>query len=128
MLLVSRRRRGVDIWPGFVDALSALLMVVIFVLLLFSFAQFLLSQVLDEQETELDVMYQRVVELTVVVGILEPDDLIDDAVQGRRAIRLDRARQVQCSKKRRCDADSADQFFHIRLLSTLEAETETSHR
>ena len=69
MLLVSRRRRGVDIWPGFVDALSALLMVVIFVLLLFSFAQFLLSQVLDEQETELDVMYQRVVELTDLLGL-----------------------------------------------------------
>ena len=44
MLLVSRRRRGVDIWPGFVDALSALLMVVIFVLLLFSACLYLMNR------------------------------------------------------------------------------------
>jgi chemotaxis protein MotB len=38
MLIASRRRPALDIWPGFVDALAALLMVVIFVLLLFSVA------------------------------------------------------------------------------------------
>jgi chemotaxis protein MotB len=70
MLLSARRaRRPIDAWPGYVDVLAALLILVIFVLLLFSFAQFLLSQVLDEQETELDVMYQRVVELTDLLGL-----------------------------------------------------------
>jgi len=34
MFLLSRTRRPLDIWPGFVDALAALLMVVIFVLLI----------------------------------------------------------------------------------------------
>jgi len=63
-----RARRPLDVWPGYVDALAALLILVIFVLLLFSFAQFLLSQLLDAQETELDVMYQRVVELTDLLG------------------------------------------------------------
>ena len=63
------RRRPIDVWPGYVDVLAALLILVIFVLLLFSFAQFLLSQLLDEQETELDVMYQRVVELTDLLGL-----------------------------------------------------------
>ena len=28
--LASRRRRSVDFWPGFVDALSSLLMVLVF--------------------------------------------------------------------------------------------------
>jgi len=64
-----RTRRSVDVWPGYVDVLAALLILVIFVLLLFSFAQFLLSHLLDEQETELDVMYQRVVELTDLLGL-----------------------------------------------------------
>ena len=64
-----RTRRQLDVWPGYVDALAALLILVIFVLLLFSFAQFLLSQLLDAQETELDVMYQRVVELTDLLGL-----------------------------------------------------------
>jgi chemotaxis protein MotB len=64
-----RSRRIIDIWPGYVDALAALLILVIFVLLLFTFAQFLLSQLLESQETELDVMYQRVVELTDLLGL-----------------------------------------------------------
>jgi chemotaxis protein MotB len=70
MAAVARRaRRTIDVWPGYVDALAALLILVIFVLLLFSFAQFLLSQLLDAQETELDVMYRRVVELTDLLGL-----------------------------------------------------------
>lgn len=65
----KRARRVIDVWPGYVDALAALLILVIFVLMLFSFAQFLLSQMLNEQETELDVMYQRIVELTDLLGL-----------------------------------------------------------
>jgi chemotaxis protein MotB len=68
-LATRRARRTVDVWPGYVDVLAALLILVIFVLLLFSFAQFLLSHVLDEQETELDVMYRRVGELTDLLGL-----------------------------------------------------------
>jgi chemotaxis protein MotB len=81
-----RSRRTIDIWPGYVDALAALLILVIFVLLLFSFAQFLLSQLLESQETELDVMYQRVVELTDLLGLEQTR--IQDLEQ--RAERLDR--------------------------------------
>jgi chemotaxis protein MotB len=66
----SRRvRRPIDVWPGYVDILAALLILVIFVLLVFSLAQFLLSEILSEQETELDVMYDRVVELTDLLGL-----------------------------------------------------------
>jgi chemotaxis protein MotB len=64
-----RARRPVDVWPGYVDILAALLILVIFVLLLFSLAQFLLSEILRDQENELDVMYQRVVELTDLLGL-----------------------------------------------------------
>jgi chemotaxis protein MotB len=54
MMLSSRRRRALDIWPGFVDALAALLMVVIFVLLLFSLGQFLLSDALLGRDEAID--------------------------------------------------------------------------
>jgi chemotaxis protein MotB len=64
-----RSRRPIDVWPGYVDILAALLILVIFVLLVFSLAQFLLSEILDEQETELGVMYDRVVELTDLLGL-----------------------------------------------------------
>ncbi|MGD1984110.1 MAG: peptidoglycan -binding protein [Chromatiaceae bacterium] len=107
-----RARRPVDVWPGYVDVMAALLILVIFVLLLFSFAQFLLSHLLDEQETELDVMYQRVVELTDLLGLEQESTarlsqdvanltsrvqgLTDDkAVLTARVANLDQANQAQ---------------------------------
>ncbi len=50
MRLVRRSRRTLDIWPGFVDALATLLMVIIFVLLVFVLAQFFLSNALSGSE------------------------------------------------------------------------------
>lgn len=53
MYSFQRRTGGppsVNIWPGFVDALSALLMVVIFVLMVFMVAQFYLSNLLSGRE------------------------------------------------------------------------------
>lgn len=51
--LVSRRRRALDYWPGFVDALSALLMVLVFLLLVFSIGQFALSDALTGRDKAL---------------------------------------------------------------------------
>ncbi|HUL09808.1 MAG TPA: peptidoglycan -binding protein [Candidatus Acidoferrum sp.] len=47
------RRRYFDPWPGYVDVLSTLLMVVIFVLIVFVIAQVFLSHALNESDTEL---------------------------------------------------------------------------
>ncbi len=44
------RRRTLDIWPGFVDALATLLMVIIFVLLVFVLAQYFLGTALSGSE------------------------------------------------------------------------------
>jgi chemotaxis protein MotB len=69
MLQVGRRRRAVDIWPGFVDALSALLMVVIFVLLMFSVGQFLLTDALVGRDRALDSLRGRIAELANVLSL-----------------------------------------------------------
>lgn len=55
MSLSARRARGgrLDIWPGFVDALASLLMVLIFVLLVFVLAQFFLSETLSGRNAAL---------------------------------------------------------------------------
>ena len=52
MALASRRSRrpSIDIWPGFVDALAQLLMVIIFMLLVFTAGQFFLSDKLGLAE------------------------------------------------------------------------------
>jgi len=65
----KRINRSVSVWPGYVDALSALLMVVIFVLLIFTVAQFLLSEILSGQESEIVSLHQRVNELVELLGL-----------------------------------------------------------
>ncbi|MBN2062523.1 MAG: OmpA family protein [Deltaproteobacteria bacterium] len=65
----KRSIRSINVWPGYVDALSALLMVVIFVVLVFTIAQFLLSEVLFGKENELTKLHQRVNELVRLLGL-----------------------------------------------------------
>lgn len=119
-----RARRPVDVWPGYVDILAALLILVIFVLLVFSLAQFLLSEILSDQETELDVMYERVVELTDLLGLeqertgnlqrqAESLNLSIDALTGDKQALTVRVEQLQ--------ADNADQRDEIRQQLLLTA-------
>ena len=51
--LAARRRRTVDFWPGFVDALSSLLMVLVFLLLIFTIGQFVLSDAISGRDKAL---------------------------------------------------------------------------
>ena len=48
------RRQSNDYWPGFVDALAALLMVVVFLILIFALAQIFLSDALSDRGAALD--------------------------------------------------------------------------
>ncbi len=54
MAVLSRRRRALDFWPGFVDALAALLMVMVFVLLVFVIGQFVLSDAVSGRDRALE--------------------------------------------------------------------------
>ena len=59
----NSRRSSIDIWPGFVDALALLLMVIIFILLVFTAGQFYLSEVLSGRDEALQQLQQQVNEL-----------------------------------------------------------------
>src|SRR6516164_7372966 len=59
----NSRRSSIDIWPGFVDALAQLLMVIIFILLVFTAGQFYLSEVLSGRDQALQQLQQQVSEL-----------------------------------------------------------------
>jgi chemotaxis protein MotB len=65
MAFSSRRQRrsSIDIWPGFVDALSQLVMVIIFVLLVFTAGQYYLSAALSGSETELGRLKLQILSL-----------------------------------------------------------------
>lgn len=64
MALGRRARRTTDIWPGFVDALATLLMVIIFVLLVFVLAQFFLGSALSGRDAALSKLGQELAALT----------------------------------------------------------------
>ena len=55
----NRTRRHLDIWAGYVDVLSTLLMVIIFTLMVFVIGQFFLSQVLSGRERKLAELSQQ---------------------------------------------------------------------
>ena len=56
-------------WPGYVDALSTLLMVIIFVLLVFVLAQAFLSVALSGRDRALDRLNRQVAELTDMLSL-----------------------------------------------------------
>lgn len=67
--LARRRNRDTNTWPGFVDALASLLMVVIFVLMIFIVAQFYLTQILSGKDETLARLGQQVSELSDLLSL-----------------------------------------------------------
>jgi chemotaxis protein MotB len=64
MSVPARRRRQVfDVWPGFVDALTSLIMVMIFLLLIFAVGQAVLSDTLAVKNRALEAVGARLAEL-----------------------------------------------------------------
>jgi chemotaxis protein MotB len=53
MPLSRRRASSINIWPGFVDALTQLTMVIVFVLLIFTVGQFYLSGAVSDRDIEI---------------------------------------------------------------------------
>ncbi len=65
----SSRRSSIDIWPGFVDALAQLLMVIIFILLVFTVGQFYLGAALSGRDQALQKLQQQVDELANLLAL-----------------------------------------------------------
>ena len=70
--MIGSRRRSrstTNVWPGYVDALSALLMLVIFMLLVYVVSQLFLSQTLSDRNSELAQLNQRLSEISQLLGL-----------------------------------------------------------
>ena len=63
------RRRSVNIWPGFVDGLAALLLVVIFVLMVFMVAQYFLSVALTGRDQALTRLEREINDLAELLAL-----------------------------------------------------------
>jgi len=66
---VRRAPRTNEIWPGFVDALSTLLMVIIFLLVAFMLAQYFLTVALSGRDQALDRLNRQVSELADLLSL-----------------------------------------------------------
>ena len=64
-----RNRDRVDYWPGFVDALSTLLLAIMFLLSVFVLAQFLLSQEITGKDAVLNRLNQQINQLTELLAL-----------------------------------------------------------
>ncbi|SNY90958.1 chemotaxis protein MotB [Cohaesibacter sp. ES.047] len=69
---LSRNRRSepkADYWPGFVDAMATLLLVLIFLLTVFMVAQFFLTQEISGKDTVLNKLNSQIAELTELLAL-----------------------------------------------------------
>ena len=71
MSLARARRadRRIDYWPGFVDALSTLLLAIMFLLTVFVLAQFLLSREITGKDEVLNRLNSQINELTQLLAL-----------------------------------------------------------
>src|SRR5205085_1632595 len=65
----TRRDRGVDYWPGFVDALSTLILGIIFLLSVFVVVQFYLTQEVTGKDTALNRLNAQIAQLTELLSL-----------------------------------------------------------
>ena len=76
-MALSRRtgtRFQSSIWPGFVDAMTGLLLVLMFVLTIFMVVQFVLTERISGQETELNSLANEVAALAAALGLQESEN------------------------------------------------------
>ena len=125
----KRSMRSISVWPGYVDALSALLMVVIFVVLIFTIAQFLLSEILSGKESELVTLQQRVTELARLLGLEEQQNQALKTEMSRLSVMLDDLSQEKESLNaqlvtlsQQSEADRREISRQLLIISSLQED------
>lgn len=121
----SRRRQEANYWPGFVDALSSLLLVIIFMLSLFMLTQFFLGQELQGRDTALSRLNSQIAELTDLLQLerANSDDLTSQlasltaTLAGAEAENIDLASQLAGIGSGLGDRDAAISGLESDLLA-----------
>jgi chemotaxis protein MotB len=107
----GRRYEPVNYWPGFVDALSTMLLVIIFLLSVFMLAQFFLSREVTGKDEALVRLNRQIEELTNLLALERTQKGVDESKLSSLTATLDSAQREQKTLKdaasRVVDADTA---------------------
>ena len=129
MAAISRReQRSTVIWPGFVDALATLLMVIIFLLLIFVMAQFFLGQALSGRDKALKELENDLSALSSVLALTKSENAQlqtkVDSLQNQLSASLDnRANIEQQLAALRIDyASATDELSEFKARSVADKE------
>jgi chemotaxis protein MotB len=116
---LARRRRSLDIWPGFVDALSSLILVMVFVLLLFAIGQYVLSQTLAGKNQALADLNAQIAQLAQTLSLAQDNSRSLDAKVKELSASIGSA-----TSERAAQAESAKLGADIAALSDLKKQLE----
>ena len=130
--LARRHERSTNIWPGFVDALATLLMVIIFLLLIFVMAQVFLGQALTGRDEALRKLEGEISELANLLALEKKTSENLRADVGRLSSELqasisDRERLSANLAELRLRAEAAEQQL-VDAMVSMEASRQTIER
>jgi chemotaxis protein MotB len=128
-----------SIWPGFVDAMTALLLVLMFVLTIFMIVQFVLRDTISTQDTQLNYLSQQVASLAEALGLeqqktdgleTEVDALTGELVGERSQAEIQAALIATLSQQTKSQNTRLDEFevqvssFEAQVASLLAERTQ----
>src|SRR5690606_30718987 len=127
-----RRERGIDYWPGFVDALSTLLLAIMFLLSVFVLAQFLLSREITGKDEVLNRLNSQIAELTQLLSLERSNnqDLEDSllTLQASLASAEDERSRLEMLLARGAGAGAEAEAKISDLTTSLDSERRISQR
>ena len=130
--LARRHERSTNIWPGFVDALATLLMVIIFLLLIFVMAQFFLGHALVGRDNALRKLEGEISQLASLLALEKKESARLGADVTRLTAELqasigERDRLAASVAELRMRAESAEQQL-VDAMVTIEANRQNMER
>lgn len=115
------RRRALDIWPGFVDALTSLILVMIFVLMLFAIGQYTLSQSLAGKNQALADLNAQIAQLAKTLSLSEDEKTKLDAKVSELSVSLNATNIERDTLRPQAEAAAAEAARLNADVATLSA-------
>lgn len=127
-LSVRRRDRTTNYWPSYVDALSTLLLVIVFLLSIFVLGQFFLTQEISGRDTVLDRLNRQIAELTDLLALERSNRRsVEDSLTGLQStLQSSEAEQARLRELLASGAGAQQQAGE--LAGALQAERQATSR